>query len=577
MIAESSKSIKHRAVQKEREIESERLLTSLDEKVRILRNLVDRFIEEDKIRLRVKVLVMNKNSIVYLKGWEKIATAERIYREIKRNPDDFRQKKPYYLQQLLKSNPELAEILNNLVIPSPRAIEFVKKLGLIVSRYPPTTISRYIRRYYTLLHQQLNIIGDNELRDGVERSLLHISQSEIDELDKCRRDVEHWTEYSAQFLRVDFFGERLRLYLNGGFDNRGNQEYRGLLRTFRDATIEKGIRQNHRIREMIRYDEQIRYFEGKLQLLERAIQSSSWKGFRGHESGDFLYDLKKGEKIIKKVREYFGNHEFASAIEEEVKIHENITAWMEFLKKRIDILRNPRYIERFVVHEVQKELTNLFTQRANDLQDGLTAEIKKLEKKLGDWLEKYSDRNHISDAFHTHIQALRSELDTKWERLTKKFHHHEQRLLEKVLNFIEISDQIAKRVDREKDMQKFQRYLGNVSNQFMSIGTILQLPESEIIARSGQLFAIGTRNRFDVHNSKICVENMLDINPLLIEWIERHIEWGEKLKKLFSLIIAKMLEVEKEFVFRVEESGNVETLRTVDSVDSKENVRETIH
>ncbi len=204
---------------------------------------------------------------------------------------------------------------------------------------------------------------------------------EIEELNKCEEDVNRWPNYRLT-NRIDFFIERVVLYLRGGVSRYDGTRFLGLYTYFRDVNLKNEILSNDPTKKLLFYKKEMEFFSRARYSILRSIREGGWEEFY-----DFYSNLKKGRNYIKMVRETFGNHEFADFLESLPKeVHENPTVWEEDLKELSERLNNVTYQNRHVIHPASQTLLTLFRKEKERLFKG--EDIGKRKEKLKRDIEK---------------------------------------------------------------------------------------------------------------------------------------------------------------------------------------------
>ena len=203
---------------------------------------------------------------------------------------------------------------------------------------------------------------------------------EIEELNKCEEDVNRWPNYRLA-NNIDFFIERVMLYLKGGVSKYDGAKFSGLYTYFNDINLKNEILDNDSTKKLLFYKKEMEFFSRARYSILRSIREGGWEEFY-----DFYNNLKKGRKYIRMVRETFGNHEFADFLENLPKeVHENPTVWEEDLKELSERLNNFTYQNRSVIHPSAQALLILFHKTKEKLFEykGTGKRNEKLMKGIG--------------------------------------------------------------------------------------------------------------------------------------------------------------------------------------------------
>ncbi len=132
-----------------------------------------------------------------------------------------------------------------------------------------------------------------------------ISGHEVDYLMQYKTDCEHWINYAVRDS-IDFFINRISLFLNGGFDNRSGTQFMGLYKDFKDEKIQGVVLRNKSVRNLGSYLNQLKYLGLLIGMCRRAYLSGDWnKGFFGPKG--FWADFEKYANDFERV---YGNVDF---------------------------------------------------------------------------------------------------------------------------------------------------------------------------------------------------------------------------------------------------------------------------
>lgn len=204
---------------------------------------------------------------------------------------------------------------------------------------------------------------------------------EIEELNRCEEDVNRWPNYRLT-NRIDFFSERVVLYLRGGRSKFDGAQFLGLYTHFRDSELKDAILKSAIAKKLLFYRREREFFSKAGYAISRSIREGGWEEFY-----DFYRNLKRGKNYVRMVRETFGNEEFADFLENLPReVHENPTAWEEGLKELSYRLEDVSYQNRYVIHPAVQTLLTLFRKAKERLFKG--EDIEKRKEKLRKDIEK---------------------------------------------------------------------------------------------------------------------------------------------------------------------------------------------
>lgn len=223
---------------------------------------------------------------------------------------------------------------------------------------------------------------------------------EIAELNKCTEDVKRWPNYRLT-NRIEFFIQRLKLYLKGGRDEITRETYLGLTSYFKDTDLAREIFKVSQIKKLWTYKQEMDFFSWARNVILKSLrEEGEWEGFY-----KFYNNLRRGVRYIKKVRETFGNPEFADFLERvHEKIHEDPTVWEEDLKELSFRLHDVNYQNTYVIGPAAHALSIILQQARERLlnskyiekrTEDLRKHVKKLKKKFETADNKVADEMSV--------------------------------------------------------------------------------------------------------------------------------------------------------------------------------------
>jgi len=272
----------------------------------------------------------------------------------------------------------------------------------------------------------------------LQHAILMLSRLEIAELNKCIEDVNRWPNYRLT-NRIDFFVERLVLYLKGGRSRFDGAQFSGLYTHFRDVELKEAILRSGAAKKLLFYKKEQEFFSDARSKILRSIREGGWEEFY-----EFYNNLKKGRNYIKMVRETFGNEEFANFLEALPKeVHENPTAWQEDLKELSHKLEDVSYQNRYVIQPAINALLKVF-EGAKDRITANKVELKEIEGIL----------TSLEESIKKRIKELRKDM----QRLRNNFNYIDGPSADEMSEVIPILIDLMNRVGL---MPK--RRLGNLS------------------------------------------------------------------------------------------------------------------
>jgi len=254
---------------------------------------------------------------------------------------------------------------------------------------------------------------DPQLSQKLVDLLTAISGHEVDYLIKYRQDCEDWLHYAVGY-NLDFFINRIGLFLNGGSDISSRTQFKGLYKDFSDEKIQGIILRNNSVRNLVSYLNQLKYLNLLIGMCRRAYVSGDWdKGFFGSKgfwtdfdkyAGDFekVYgnvDFKERLMAIERKKAY-ELPQFWGGVWEKSEI-QDITVLRQqgilytveggviyiirqegILTKLVGELYSQRYQINNIIHPAAAALMRIFEERENELKVSRNQKVRDLIKLL---------------------------------------------------------------------------------------------------------------------------------------------------------------------------------------------------
>ena len=237
------------------------------------------------------------------------------------------------------------------------------------------------------------------------KSKLHKPQAA--ELMHCIEDVRQaWTRLLLDpyiSRGVDAIIRRIGFYLKGGSD--GRVSFAGIFSQYGNRKLAEQILADKDLKKLRTLRKEVAFFDMIAKELKLALTNEGWKGFYG-EDGVYS-NLRKGKKYIEKVRNEFGNEEFATLLEKfDDRVHEQPELWRKELQELDDTIKNPKFIRENVVYPAQRSLLRIFW---NGLQE---VQADRLEEKM---------MQDILEEIEGHLRDYRSHLEEEVMGILREF------------------------------------------------------------------------------------------------------------------------------------------------------------
>lgn len=275
---------------------------------------------------------------------------------------------------------EYSTISKQILLIKMLRIQFLKDL-----QRTPELATNNIRTNLNELIGLMQLFDSKEI-SKLQHAILMLSKLEINELNKCVEDVKRWPNYRL-INRIEFFIERLTLFAIGGRSKYDGEAFLGFNMHFKDIELIKQMYKTTEIKKLWTYKQEMEFFTWARQVIIKAREQPRWEGFLGKEG--FYYNLRKGKKYIKMVKDRFGNIEFANLLERIRKeIGESPIEWDRELAELQHRLHDFTYQNVHVIEPARQALLILFQNAINRISSSkvelneLNSILKTLEKNI---------------------------------------------------------------------------------------------------------------------------------------------------------------------------------------------------
>lgn len=341
--------------------------------------------------------------------------------------------------------------------PQKREMKYKDRDGLLYKLHKRFVALDKAIQLYGLLNQNIGIFNQekNRLIDEIELLDYGLSQKlklffnlsastnltsvkEIEELNRCISDIERWYVYRLT-NRIEFFTERVILFVKGGMSIYDKETFFGFSRYFKDKELIMKMYNTPEVKKLWTYKQEMEFFSrARYAILKSIREEGKWEGFY-----EFYNNLKKGKNYIKMVRDKFGNLEFAEFLEKfHEKIHEAPEIWEKDLTELSHRLINPTYQNRYIIEPARQALINIFTKKVKDLS---TTPVDLKLKTNKEFIKMLT--NH------------RKKLIKTWENEVKKYEIKEREVLKQLKIFKERSEKCLKKIDRRPKFVHYRKTL----------------------------------------------------------------------------------------------------------------------
>ena len=241
--------------------------------------------------LEPKLLFKNRKDFVCF------LIALRLYNQYKSSVSLAKGLADSYISEIAKYDREFAEQVKAIVPTFANKGMFADLIGALGQGRKYFT--SYISTNLDELNTKAKSVEDIRISKQLVSLFSIISGHEINILMRYVNDSKNWPNYSLNH-DINFFIRRLELYLRGGFE--ANERYMGIVNDFGDIELGRSILKNPQIRNLWKYNNQIRYLGLLIRLCVKSEASGAWTGFWGKN-----YLEEKAEKDGKTV--FFGEND----------------------------------------------------------------------------------------------------------------------------------------------------------------------------------------------------------------------------------------------------------------------------
>ena len=367
------------------------------------------FIEEMErligIQKRFQMLLYEPELLFkYRKNWIALLIATRLF-------NNYRTLKTLKSEDIRKNIEEIRVYDKGLAENIEKMLPFVEKETRIFSDLLDALSNgknyfvNYISTHLTELITKAKSIKDESLSKQIVSLFSAISGHEVDYLIKYRIDADNWVNYIIG-NGIEFFMRRLNLYLKGGIEN--NTQFMGLYKDFGDVELTRTMLKDNEIKNLWRFNEQLRYLNLLIELCKKSETSGEWEGFWGKRliwdekaKGGYGFWGEKGDKNGKNFDKHaelfetkYGNDEFTRLLKaQKWQIGENPDGWggvwqgnrlvkPGFLHQLLARLQHPTYQRQKIILPASLVLHKIFKEREDKLRADRDKYVDELIKLL---------------------------------------------------------------------------------------------------------------------------------------------------------------------------------------------------
>ena len=268
----------------------------------------------------------------------------------------------------------------------------------------PQAVITYIKTHFDEIIQRIDKIQDTTTGDRLRRIIILLSGRETEELLRCINDVRSWP-YRAGY-DIDLYIERPNLFLIGGKSKYDGEIFLGVYNYCKDLDIRGTLYEVPEVRKLLTYKEELEFFrQARYNILKSIKEEGKWEDFY-----KFYHNLRSGEKYIQKVKEKFGNEEFANLLERvEEKIHESPIDWANELGVLSERLIKQAY--PLVIEPAAQAFIRIFDARIQELNGKKAEALRDLWKLLNEQDLNLKIKKEFAEILRKRRKKLKAELE----------------------------------------------------------------------------------------------------------------------------------------------------------------------
>ena len=184
-------------------------------------------------------------------------------------------------------NEKLLAVYHNDWIAIARQIGFVRHLREQFLRDYQSNPELAIGNIKARLNELIGLmqVFDQKEISRLRHAILMLSKLEMEELKRCIEDVMIWPDYRLKKRGIEFFIQRLELYLKGGKDEATGENYLGLASNFKDVELARRMFAVPEIKRLWTYQKMLTFFNYARYVTREALKRA--KGF--YRNGNRVY------------------------------------------------------------------------------------------------------------------------------------------------------------------------------------------------------------------------------------------------------------------------------------------------
>tara|TARA_Y100000310_G_scaffold151291_1_gene150881 strand:- start:17118 stop:18749 length:1632 start_codon:yes stop_codon:yes gene_type:complete len=492
----------------------ELMANQLLEIVKTLRSL-------DSIREKYEQLLAHRRTLSSVnKQGIALSEALRFYMQVRQNAQNFETLKEQYLVKIRDKDPGMSKRLEAIRVNPNEELNVLVPIGVMLHDDPQKAID-HIKQNLDDIQQQLIAFHDKRTANSLRRIMGVLTDEERNELLVIIEDVNQWQTLRLN-NRIEFFTERLMLYVRGGQAQDTN--FKGIGSYFKDAELAREIYNTPEIRKLWTYKKEMQFFATVEAHIQMSIQQNgNWQGFY-----DFYNNLTKGKNYVRVVRDKFGNQDFANYLARlHDKVHENPDVWIKDLEELKQRLHDPTYQNQEVIQPASAKLLVILNKHLESLATKKEETTQELQDLINNKIDEIRDTQAtIKQKFEKILTKRRRRIMSNWEKLKQDFELRTSSHLVQVYRFIQTCQDMLSAINIRERLTELSEITEQSERwtQFASRNSLAQGLSTDRIARLQA--GISMLGRFEAQEAEI-LEGIANPPEQAIQEIEKAISHGQ--------------------------------------------------
>ena len=325
-----------------------------------------------------------------------------LYKKLESSPQEFYSSRQEFTTKITEFYFELGENIKSLTLPKQNEVLVILS-PIIKVINNPQIVASYIVTHYNELMQKIDRMNDKKTASKLRHTIMVLSNMEIKELDRCIKDIRSWPYRGA--YGINLYIERTSLFLNGGKSKYDGENFLGFRLHFRNREILTALLNNPQFKKLMTYRKELEFFSEARYAIKKSVETEGkWEGFYA-----FYNNL---DENIRKVRDVYGNEQFAKLLEDfKKKKHEAPIDWENELYILYEDLIKKAY--QLVVEPAENALLRIFDVAIKRLEKEKETAVDDLKKLMAGINEISKIKRKLLKILGNTRRQLRKELETE--------------------------------------------------------------------------------------------------------------------------------------------------------------------